>query len=105
MGFSVHANIAAMVANQNLQSHAARSDDAAAAGIAIARTAAAQTDGDDSVDISYSSSTTARPMTIAGTTHAGATAHLLATQITANPTLSLQAQGNSTGERVFALVR
>lgn len=105
MALVVHSNIAAMVAHQHLESHAARSDDAAAAAMATARTAAAPTDGDDSVSISYASSITARPVTITSVEQAGLTANLLATQITTNPALSVQTQGNSAAERVFALVR
>lgn len=105
MALVVHSNIAAMVAHQNLESHAARSDDAAAAASASARTATVPTDGEDSVHISYASSVTARPVTITGVDQAAITANLLATQITTNPALSLQAQANSDADRVFALVK
>lgn len=105
MALVMHSNIAAMVAHQNLESHAARSDDAAAAAIASARTSTVVTDGDDSVHISYASSVTARPVTITDVGQAGITANLLATQITTNPALSIKAQGNSDADRVLTLLQ
>lgn len=101
MSLDIHGTVTSMVAPQHLAAGNLRADDAAGSRSAKARPT---TPHGDTVDLSQSSAATTRPATISQSEHALQTSRLAATQITANAAPSVQAQANSSAERVFALV-
>lgn len=93
-----------MVAPQHLASGAVQAGEAQAATVEAIRSATRRADGTDTVDVSHTSSAPAELMQIAAASKAEEVAQAAAAQITANPALALQTQGNSVAAQVLSLV-
>lgn len=104
MGLDIHATVTSVVAPQHLATGAVQSGDTAAAIAGAIRSTTRRIDGSDTVDVSHTSGAPAELMQIASAEKAEQAAQAAAAQITANPALALQAQGNSVAAQVLSFV-